>query len=245
MAVMVCSGAAAQPSNCTLLWCSKWPHNSVKILGELKYVVHSHTTGKLTLSKSKTNMMALWSSSPALLLRSRTSPSLTESPPFSVRCIPICTVPLFPFLHFWRSQTFPTPDHCGQQRTGSITYDVFRSEEEKSRASLLVHLPHCLTFSRKKTIFSPVSIVRSKSTYGWKPSHTTPVASLYPLTAVCKFSSFQPQQSFLLSPQILSLPGRIFKFLHILTALPMLCPLLLLHSHLRTGFASSSRFSNT
>ena len=63
IAVMVVSGTAAHPSNCTLLWCSKYPHSTRKIfLGKLKCVAQAQTTRKLTRSnafaKSRTEAQA-------------------------------------------------------------------------------------------------------------------------------------------------------------------------------------------
>ena len=53
IAVMVVSGSAAHPANCTRLWCSKWPHSTLKIfLGKLKCVAQAQTTGKLTRPKA-------------------------------------------------------------------------------------------------------------------------------------------------------------------------------------------------
>ena len=41
------------------------------------------------------------------------------------------------------------------------------------------HLPLCSNFSRNSTISPPVSFVASRGTFGWNPSHPTPVFSLY------------------------------------------------------------------
>ena len=50
---MVVSGSAAHPSNCTRLWCSKYPHSTRRIfLGKLKCVAQAQTTGRLTRSNA-------------------------------------------------------------------------------------------------------------------------------------------------------------------------------------------------
>ena len=63
IAVMVWSGSATPPPNCTRLWCSKYQQSTRKIFQEkLKCVTQAHTTGKLTRSsaliKSCTNNLS-------------------------------------------------------------------------------------------------------------------------------------------------------------------------------------------
>ena len=73
--------------------------------------------------------------------------------------------PPLPCFYFWRSQTLPPSDHCGQQCNGSVACDVLRNEEEKELckpAEAAIHT--ALLFSKKMTIFSLSTLSKTIAT---------------------------------------------------------------------------------
>ena len=52
------------------------------------------------------------------------------------------------------------------------------------------HLPLCSTFTKNSTTSPLVSFVKSRGTFGWNPSHPTPVFAMYNLDALSKSPSF-------------------------------------------------------
>ena len=129
MAVMVRSGSATHPSNCTLLWCPKYPHSTRKIsLGKLKCVAQAHTTGRLsrpnTFAKSSTRATAPKSSSPARYLNLSISIRISQT----VRCaasisaisgFPVHTILLLPFRHCRCPHSFPPASAQAQSASRS------------------------------------------------------------------------------------------------------------------------------
>ena len=94
------------------------------------------------------------------------------------------------------------------------------------------HLPLCSTFSRTSTISPLVSFVKSWGTFGWKPSHPTPVFALYDLDTLSNHTLYEPWQCFLRSLQFRIFPRLVLHFLPVFVTLPVPCPILssLLHS---------------
>ena len=115
MAVMVLSGCAAQPSNCTRLWCSKYPHSTRKIfLGKLTCVAQAHwVTDPL---KSLCQVEHQCHCSPSFfacsvfesLHHQQNFPHCSLSSSISaIRGVPFHAVLLLPLRHLKCSQSFP------------------------------------------------------------------------------------------------------------------------------------------
>ena len=132
VAVVVWSGSATHPSNCTRLWCSKQPRSTRNIfLGELRCVAQAHTTGRVTRSKafarSNTKATAPKSSFPARYLNL----SISTGIPKTVRGAP-------PFLPSVASpHSFPPPYQRRHERSRSLTCNILRAQEKHRRTSLL------------------------------------------------------------------------------------------------------------
>ena len=128
MAVVVWSVSAAHPSNCTRLWCSKYPHSTRRIfLGKLRCVAQAHTTRRLTRSKAFARTKAqgqgsllfflcfaiesfhLQENFPHCLLGSSISP---------VSSVPINPIPLLPLRHLNCSQGFSPTNQAGISAVG-------------------------------------------------------------------------------------------------------------------------------
>ena len=104
--------------------------------------------------------------------------------------VPIHAILLLPLRHVWCSQSFPPTYRRRHQRNRSLTRDILRNQEEHRRAGLLRSFPLCSSFSKNSTIFPLVSCVKSIGTFGWNPSHPTPVFALYNLDAFSNSPSF-------------------------------------------------------
>ena len=117
MAVIVLSGPATRPSNCTRLWCSKKPHNTRNIfLGKLKCVALAQSTGRLALPKSLPQVQKQSNCSLLTFLRlpiksfhfHQYFPSrLLGSSISTIRGVPLKWILLLPLHPFWCSQGFP------------------------------------------------------------------------------------------------------------------------------------------
>ena len=146
MAMMVRSGSATHPSNCTRLFCSKYPHSTRNIfLEKLKCVAQAqaHTTGILTCSNAQNQgccSLILFSRLVFEPLHSnRISNTVRCAPPFrpSVSSVPIHATFLLLLRHLRCSQGFPPTNQRRHQRNRSLTRDILRYQEEHRRASLL------------------------------------------------------------------------------------------------------------
>ena len=127
--------------------------------------------------------------------------------------VPMDAVLLLPLRHLRHSQSFPPTDQRWHQRNWPLTRDVFGNQQEHRGAGLLQPLATLLHLLKNST-FSPFfSFVKSKGTFGWKPSHPTPVFALYNLDAFSQVTFFQPRQRFLTFLQFIIPPWLI---LHIL-----------------------------
>ena len=159
---MVRSGSATHPSNCTRLWCSKYPQSTRKIfLGKLKCVAQAHTRWQ-AFARSSTRATA------------------------PVSGVPISTTPLLPFRYIWCSDNFPPAYQRRHKRKRPLTRDILRYQEEHCCAGLLRPFSPFPRISR----FLLVSLVKSTGTFGWKPSHPTPIFALYHFDTFFKFTLF-------------------------------------------------------
>ena len=145
---MVRDDCATHPSNCTRLWCSKYPQSTSKIfLGKLKCVAQTHTTERLTRSNafagSSTKATAPKTSSPAryVNLHQNFPDCLLSSSISAISGVLIHTIHLLPFRHFWCSQGFPPTNQRRHQRNRPLTRDILQDQEEHRRPfSTLFHL---------------------------------------------------------------------------------------------------------
>ena len=151
MAVMVRSGSATHPSNCTRLWCSKYPQSTRKIfLGKLKCVAQAHTTLSI----------------PSLSHQIFTSPSK----------FPKLSAELLPFLPSVESQStryFCCHFASSRALKASLTRNILRYQEEHRRTSSVPLLS-------SPTTSLLVSFVKSRGTFRVEAiAHPTPVFALY------------------------------------------------------------------
>ena len=178
VAVMVWRGSATHPSNCTRLWCSKYPHSRNIFLGKLKCVAQAQTTGRLIRSKafaeSKTRALQLFDL--FLLPDICTSPSPTRFPKlFAVllRCV-----------HPWHPNQYDTCSAISSpgalrrshQRTivgisaiGCSLVKFFGIKKNIVVQACCGHFPlgsTFLTFSKNSTTSSRVFFVKSNGTFG-------------------------------------------------------------------------------
>ena len=191
MAVMVWSGSATHRSNCTRLRCSKYPHSTRKIsLGKLKCIAQSHTTGRLTRSnafaRSNTNETALNSSSPARYLKLSISNKISQTVCFNA-------VLLVPLRHLRCSQSFPPSCLRRHKRNRPRTGAIFRNQKRTSLSKLAAATFHFVPpFPKTPQFLFLFLSSRPMGFFGWKPSHPSPVFSLYNLEAFSQFALFQP-----------------------------------------------------
>ena len=179
IAVMVVSGSAAHPSNCTGLRCSK-PQSTRKIfLAKLKYVAQAQTTGRLTRSeafaRSRTKATAPGSSASALPLNLSISINTSRtvyaelSSISPVGGVPLDAILLLPVRHFQCSQGFPPTNQRWHERNRSLTRDSLKHQEEHRRASLL--RPFATLFHLLQELYDFPSC--------FFVSHPSPVFALY------------------------------------------------------------------
>ena len=201
MAVMVRSGSAAHPSNCTRLWCSKYPQSTRNIfLGKLKCVAQAHTTGRLTRSNAFCQVQHQCHCSQfffpcsvfePLHLQQNFPDCLLSSSISAISSVPINAVLLLPLRHLRCSQSFPPTYQRRHKRNRPLTCDITSESKRTSLCNLAAAIFHFVPpFSSNSTISLLVSFVKSKGILEWKPSHPTPVFSLYNLEAFSKSHSF-------------------------------------------------------
>ena len=113
IAVMVRGGSTTHPSNCTRLWCSKYPqstevrrpgpdHRQADALECLRQVQHQGHRSQVSFPRSIFEPLHLQQNFPDSLLTSSVS---------AINSVPINTVLQVPFRQLRRSQSFPPTYH--------------------------------------------------------------------------------------------------------------------------------------
>ena len=221
IAVMVVSGSAAHPSNCTHLWCSKQPHSTRKIiLGKLRDVAQAQTTGRLTFARSRTKaqplILCFCSSSKSLHFHQyfpHCTLSSSMSPVGGVALDAILLLPL------------PGAVNVGMSAIGLSLVTFLGIKKNIVVQACCGHLPLCSTFSRNSTISLLGSFVKSKGTFGWNPSRPTPVSAVYNPDAFSRSHSFglgEASSNFFNSSFSKDCPPHFAHFRHTANALPIL-----------------------
>ena len=251
MAVMVWSGSATHPSNCTRLWCSKYRQSTRKILlGKLKCVAQAHITRRLTRSKafarSRTKATAPKSSSSARDLNLSISVKILQNvrwaPPFR----PSLASQSIRYLccHFATSRALVASNqriNVGISAIGSPLVTSFGIKKNIVVQACCGHFPLCSTSSKTPHLL----LLLSNPEAPLGGCRRTPLLFLH-----CKASTPSPDRSLsaLARPPPISstlhCQQLILHVLHVFVTLPVSCPFFLFASQRSIGLASSSSFSS-
>ena len=144
---MVGSGSAPHSSNCTRLWCSKYPqkqtqdlpreaevrrpsphHRKTDPLEGLRQVQDQGQGSLIFFLRFAIQSFHLHQYFPYCLLSSSVS---------AIRGVAIHSILLLPLRHFWCSQSFPPTNQRRHKRNWSFTRDILRNQRKHRRAWLV------------------------------------------------------------------------------------------------------------
>ena len=189
-AVMVVSGSATHPSNCTRPWCSKKPHKT--------RIAHAQTTGRLTLSKafagSRTKATAPMLSFLRLPIKSfyfhQYFPHRLLGPPFLPSVASHSTWYFnCHFATFSALKAYHQRINVGTSAIGLSLVTFFGIKKNIVVHACYGHVPRCSTLSKNSTFFLSFLLLSSEGP--WHGSrHILLVFLLYTISTAFSVHSF-------------------------------------------------------